>query len=96
MPETWVDFIERLGLPIFIVLFLCAIVWKLLPHVIDWFKQSTESAKVVGDSIPDMKDSLHKIANDGQQKLEVIDRRTEGLERDTQAILQRLGQEPDA
>lgn len=87
---SWLQFLERLGLPVFLILFVCMIVWKLLPHVIEWFKTSTNSAKVVAEAVPDMKDSLSKMANDGQRKLEAIDARTVVLEQKTTEILQRL------
>jgi hypothetical protein len=87
---SWLQLAERLGLPIFLILFGCMIVWKLLPHVIDWFKESTASAKVVKEAVPDMKDALTKMANEGQQKLTSIDARTVLLEQKANEILLRL------
>ena len=89
---SWLQLLERLGLPIFLILFGCAIVWKLLPHVVDWFKANAASAKVVAEAVPDMKQSLHKIANEGQNKIDAIDSRTAVIEQRTS----RLEQQQDA
>lgn len=83
---SWLTLLERLGLPIFLILFGCAIVWKLLPHVIDWFKANATSAKVVAAAVPDMKESLHKMANDGQRKIDAIDSRTSIIEQRTSKL----------
>lgn len=86
MDPSWLQLLERLGLPIFLILFGCAIVWKLLPHVVDWFKANATSAKVVAEAVPDMKDSLHKMANEGQRKLDSIDTRTSVIEQRTSKL----------
>lgn len=86
MDPSWLQLLERLGLPLFLILFGCAIVWKLLPHVVEWFKANTASAKVVAEAVPDMKDSLHKLANDGQRKLDAIDSRTSVIEQRTSKL----------
>lgn len=83
---SWLQLLERLGLPLFLILFGCAIVWKLLPHVIDWFKANASSAKVVAEAVPDMKDSLHRMANEGQRKLDSIDMRTSVIEQRTSKL----------
>lgn len=85
--------LERLGLPVFLVGFICAVVWKLLPYVIEWFKQGTLSAQIVAEAVPDMKDSLHRMANAtilGEQKLAAIDARTAEIEKNTERILSKL------
>lgn len=85
MPATqvadpnWLQLLERLGLPIFLILFGCMVAWKLLPHIIEWFKQQTASAKVVADAVPDMKESLAKMADGTQDKLDTIERRTQEI-----------------
>lgn len=92
---TWLQLLERLGLPIFLILFGCAIVWKLLPYVLEWFKQGTVSARIVAEAIPDMKDSLHKMAQAtvvGEHRLQSIEQRTGVLEKHTEEILRRLPQ----
>lgn len=76
---NWLQLLERLGLPIFLILFACLVAWKLLPHVIDWFKQQTTSAKVVADAVPDMKASLAKMADGTGDKLDSIERRTQEI-----------------
>lgn len=92
MDPTWLNLLERLGLPIFLILFGCAIVWKLLPHVFEWFKTSTHSAAVVAEAVPDIRESLHKMANENQQKLDAIDARTATIEART-ARLERQQEE---
>jgi hypothetical protein len=72
--------VERLGVPIFLVLFICAIIWKLLPHVVAWFQASIKSQDVIIEAVPDMRESLHRLANDGQKTLDIIDRRTQKME----------------
>lgn len=82
-------------MPIFLILFGCAIVWKLLPYVLEWFKQGTVSARIVAEVIPDMKDSLHKMAQAtvvGEHRLQSIEQRTGILEKHTEEILRRLPQ----
>lgn len=83
---SWLQLLERLGLPLFLILFGCAIVWKLLPHVVDWFNSNAASAKAVTEAMPDMKDSLHKMANEGQRKLDLIDARTSVIEQRTSKL----------
>lgn len=93
MDPAWLQLMERLGLPIFLILFGCAVVWKLLPYVIEWFKQGTISARIVAEAIPDMKDSLQKMATSavaGEHRLQNIEQRTMTLERHTEEILRRL------
>ena len=93
LDPTWLNIMERIGLPIFIVLFICAVVWKLLPYIIEWFKQGTASAQIVAEAIPDMKESLHRMANAtviGEQKLQAIDARTVEIEKNTERILSKL------
>jgi hypothetical protein len=90
---AWLQLLERLGLPIFLILFGCAVVWKLLPYVLEWFKQGTASARIVAEAVPDMKDSLHKLAHAamaGETRLQHIEQRTVVLERHTEEILRRL------
>jgi hypothetical protein len=86
-PEPgWLTLLERLGLPIFLILFGCMIIWKLLPYVIEWFKTQTASAAAVKEAVPGIKSSLEKMAegtSGNQDKLEAIDRKTN-------EILQRL------
>lgn len=91
-PKTsdWADVLERLGVPVFLILFGCLIVWKLLPHVIAWFTSATKSHGVVAEAIPEIRDSLKKLANDGNEKLETIDRRTQVIETRTESIESRL------
>lgn len=97
LDPSWLQLLERLGLPIFLILFGCAVVWKLLPHVVDWFKTNSESAKAVAEAVPNMKQSLQKIANEGQEKINAIDsrtavieQRTSRLEQQQEVILERL------
>ena len=90
---AWLQLMERLGLPIFLILFGCAVVWKLLPYVLEWFKQGTVSARAVADAVPDIKDSLQRMASSavaGEQKLQSIEQRTVTLEKHTEEILRRL------
>jgi len=87
---TWLTILERLGLPIFLVLFICAVAWKLLPHVVEWFKQGTVSAKIVADAIPDMRESLHQMAQStliGEEKLKTIEQKADQIHRNTEQIL---------
>ncbi len=77
---SWLTLLERLGLPVFLILFGCLVVWKLLPHVINWFVTQTKTAGIMSDSIPDIKESLHKLANEGQQTLKAIDERTKNIQ----------------
>jgi len=93
MDPAWLQLMERLGLPIFLILFGCAVVWKLLPYVLEWFKQGTISARTVAEAVPDIKDSLHRMASSavaGEQKLQSIEQRTLTLEKHTEEILRRL------
>lgn len=93
LEPTWLDLLERIGLPVFIIVFMCAVVWKLLPYVVEWFKQGTASAQIVAEAIPDMKESLHRMANStvlGEQKLQAIDARTVEIEKNTERILSKL------
>lgn len=93
LEPTWLDLLERIGLPVFLVVFMCAVVWKLLPYIIEWFKQGTMSAQIVAEAIPDMKESLHRMANAtviGEQKLQSIDARTVEIEKNTERILSEL------
>lgn len=76
---AWLQLLERLGLPIFLILFACLVVWKLLPYVIEWFKAQTTSAKAVADAVPDMKASLSKMADGMQDKFDAIERRTQEI-----------------
>lgn len=91
---SWLQLLERLGLPIFLILFGCAIVWKLLPYIIEWFKQGTISARIVAEAVPDMKESLQKMASIGstnQAKLDKIDERTAAIEHKADQIIRMLG-----
>jgi hypothetical protein len=93
LDPAWLQLLERLGLPIFLILFGCAVVWKLLPYVLEWFKQGTVSARIVAEAVPDIKDSLHRMAGSaamGEQRLNQIEQRTVVLERHTEEILRRL------
>ena len=91
---SWLQLLERLGLPIFLILFGCAIIWKLLPYVIEWFKQGTISARIVAEAVPDMKDSLQKMAGMGstsQAKLDRIDERTVAIEQKADQLIRMIG-----
>lgn len=90
LDSAWVGYLERLGLPLFLILFGCLIIWKLLPHVIDWFKSATGSHNAVASAVPDIKESLRKLADEGNEKLDLIDRRTQTIELRTAAIENRL------
>lgn len=76
---SWLNLLERLGLPVFLILFGCMILWKLLPHMIEWFKTSILSQKAVAAAVPEIKESLEKLANEGQSKLHDIDARTKEI-----------------
>lgn len=76
---SWLQLLERLGLPVFLILFGCMIVWKLLPYMIEWFKTSILSQKAVAQAVPEIEESLKKLANDGQTKLNDIDARTKEI-----------------
>lgn len=73
------DVLERLGLPVFLVLFLCALVWKLWPHLIEWFKKSTEQSEIVSEAIPSIKDSLQKMAQQGQETMNRIEAKADQI-----------------
>ena len=95
LDPAWLQLLERLGVPIFLILFGCAVVWKLLPYVLEWFKQGTVSARIVAEAVPDIKESLHRMAGNaatGEQRLTSIEQRTVTLERHTEEILRRLPQ----
>jgi len=80
---SWLQLLERLGLPIFLILFGCAIIWKLLPYVIEWFKQGTVSARTVAEAMPDVKVSLQRMADgltNSHEKLEKLDDKLEKLD----------------
>jgi hypothetical protein len=81
MDPSWPQLLERFGLPVFLIVFGCLIVWKLLPHVIEWLKTASAAQSVVVNSVPDIKEALQKIANEGQAKLEAIYTRTEVMEK---------------
>ncbi len=93
-PKTsdWADVLERLGVPVFLILFGCLIVWKLLPHVINWFTSATKSHGIVADAVPEIRDSLKKLANEGNVKLDAIDRRTQVIETRMESIESRLSE----
>lgn len=88
MESSWITFIERLGLPIFLILFCCAIIWKLLPHVIAWFTASTKTAQLVADSIPGIRDSLATLADQTPSHIQSIDLRLQILEKLMRDVLE--------
>ena len=90
---TWLQMIERLGLPLALIVFGCAVVWKLMPHVIEWFKAGTATARSVAEAMPTVKDSLNRLANSaqvGEVHLAAIDKRTQEIESKADQILSKI------
>ena len=86
----WIDLIERMGLPLALIFFGCLLVWRLHPHVIEWFKESTNSMKVLSLAVPQMQDSLRKVADaaeGSQQNLEHMGGKLAHIESQNEQIL---------
>lgn len=89
---TWQGLLERHGISVFLVLFMCAVIWKLLPHMIEWFKTTTHQAEVVSEAVPDIRISLKAMAQNNEAKLNCIEARTGRLEEKTERILEKLNE----
>ncbi len=86
----WTQVIDTFGVPVFIVLFGALIIWKLLPHVVDWVKTSTRQAEIVGQAVPRIERNLETIA-DGSKHIEAVAEAASRTEQKTDAVLEGTG-----
>jgi hypothetical protein len=78
-PIPWLpDSLVNASLAVVIVFFLCALVWRVFPHLIEWLKAQAASHRAMADAIPEMRDSMKTIAA-GQGILANIDRKMDVL-----------------
>lgn len=96
--KAWVYVVSNVGFPVGLLLFLCLVAWKLLPHIISWFKATTAQSHAVHDAVPEIKKSLASIATDaGGIKIlvargERLEGRMDSLEQRTKRIEQTAGE----
>ena len=69
---------------------MCAIVWRLLPYLVEWFKTSTKQSEVIIEAIPDIRESMKLMAHNNEDKLNCIEARTQRLEETTDQILEKI------
>lgn len=83
---VWVEVVDRFGIAAFLIIFGVLVIWKLLPHVITWFKASTRQATTVNSAVPRIERNLEVIANEAQQ-MKVVANTASRTEQNTDRLL---------
>jgi hypothetical protein len=87
-PKTWIQVVNNVGVPVSILVFFGLVAWKLVPHVITWFKATTAQSHMVSDAVPEIKKSLASIATDAGE-LKAFVQRADRLEAHVETIAER-------
>lgn len=84
---AWLQIAERFGVSFLLLVFALLVAWKLVPHLIAWFKASIQSAHTVNDAVPRIEKNLEEIAK-GSKGMNSVAAATARTEQKTDRLLE--------
>jgi len=60
---TWILVIERFGISTFLVVFVCAVVWRVTPHLIELVRRVTGLVSSLDGSVEDIRRAMASISS---------------------------------
>lgn len=79
---TWLVIVERFGVSTFLVMFVCAVVWRVTPHFVELIRKTTALVQRLDESVVEI-----------SKAVELVSTRIEAIERSHAEFVGQMGRE---